>query len=57
MRAEELIGRRDIVVKALVAKDLDEAIVHCNHQNLGLTLRELPRHIKKKEISRSLMSI
>jgi len=26
LRAEELVGRRDLVVKALVAKDLDEAI-------------------------------
>jgi V/A-type H+-transporting ATPase subunit C len=26
MQAEELIGRRDIVIKALVAKDLDEAV-------------------------------
>jgi V/A-type H+-transporting ATPase subunit C len=26
LRAEELVGRRDIVVKALVAKDLDEAV-------------------------------
>ena len=26
MRAEELLGRRDIIVKALVAKNLDEAI-------------------------------
>ncbi len=26
MRAEELLGRRDVIVKALVAKDLDEAV-------------------------------
>jgi V/A-type H+/Na+-transporting ATPase subunit C len=26
LRAEELVGRRDLVVKALVAKDLDEAV-------------------------------
>ena len=27
LRAEELVGRRDLIVKALVAKDLDEACV------------------------------
>jgi V/A-type H+-transporting ATPase subunit C len=26
LRAEELVGRRDLVIKALVAKDLDEAV-------------------------------
>ena len=26
LRAEELVGRRDLVVKALVAQDLDEAV-------------------------------
>jgi V/A-type H+-transporting ATPase subunit C len=35
LRAEELVGRRDIIVKALVAKDLDEAIVSLTGSEFG----------------------
>lgn len=35
LRAEELVGRRDIVVKALVAKDLDEAITSLAGSEFG----------------------
>jgi len=35
LRAEELVGRRDIVVKALVAKDLDEAVTSLTGSEFG----------------------
>jgi V/A-type H+-transporting ATPase subunit C len=35
LRAEELVGRRDIVVKALVARDLDEAITSLAGSEFG----------------------
>lgn len=35
LRAEELVGRRDIVVKALVGKDLDEAITSLVSSEFG----------------------
>jgi len=35
MRAEELLGRRDVIVKALVAKDLDEAVASLAGSEFG----------------------
>lgn len=35
LRAEEILGRRDIVVKALVAKDLDESITSLTGSEFG----------------------
>jgi V/A-type H+-transporting ATPase subunit C len=35
LRAEELVGRRDLVVKALVAKDLDEAVASLAGSEFG----------------------
>ena len=35
LRAEELVGRRDLVVKALVAKDLDEAVSSLGGSEFG----------------------
>src|ERR671927_777426 len=35
LRAEELVGRRDLVVKALVAKDLDEAVASLGGSEFG----------------------
>lgn len=35
LRAEELVGRRDVVVKAMVAKDLDEAVNNLSGSEFG----------------------
>src|ERR671926_1906638 len=35
LRAEELVGRRDIIVKALVSKDLDEAVASLAGSEFG----------------------
>src|ERR671920_271743 len=35
LRAEELVGRRDLVIKALVAKDLDEAVASLAGSEFG----------------------
>ena len=48
MRAEELIGRRDIVVKALVAKDLDEAIATLQSSEFGGDVSRAAQAYKEK---------
>jgi V/A-type H+-transporting ATPase subunit C len=48
MRAEELIGRRDIVVKALVAKDLDEAITTLQSSEFGADVAGAAQAYKEK---------
>jgi V/A-type H+/Na+-transporting ATPase subunit C len=48
MRAEELIGRRDIVVKALVAKDLDEAIATLQSSEFGADVAAAAQAYKEK---------
>ena len=48
MRAEELIGRRDIVVKALVAKDLDEAIATLQSSEFGGDVSRAAQTYKEK---------
>jgi V/A-type H+/Na+-transporting ATPase subunit C len=48
MRAEELIGRRDIVVKALVAKDLDEAIATLQSSEFGGDVSRAGQTYKEK---------
>jgi V/A-type H+-transporting ATPase subunit C len=48
MRAEELIGRRDIVVKALVAKDLDEAIATLQPSEFGADVAGAAQAYKEK---------
>jgi V/A-type H+-transporting ATPase subunit C len=48
MRAEELIGRRDIVVKALVAKDLDEAIATLQPSEFGSDVAGAAQAYKEK---------
>ena len=48
MRAEELIGRRDIVVKALVAKDLEEAIATLQSSEFGGDVSRAAQAYKEK---------
>lgn len=48
MRAEELIGRRDIVVKALVAKDLDEAVATLQSSEFGGDVSRAAQTYKEK---------
>ena len=48
MRAEELIGRRDIVVKALVAKDLEEAISTLQSSEFGGDVSRAAQAYKEK---------
>jgi len=48
MRAEELIGRRDIVVKALVAKDLDEATATLQSSEFGGDVSRAAQTYKEK---------
>jgi V/A-type H+/Na+-transporting ATPase subunit C len=48
MRAEELIGRRDIVVKALVAKDLDEAVATLQSSEFGADVAGAAQAYKEK---------
>ena len=48
MRAEELIGRRDIVVKALVAKDLDEATATLQSSEFGADVSRAAQTYKEK---------
>ena len=50
LRAEELVGRRDILVKALVAKNLDEAIAATAAASL-LKMRLKPQQRIKKKVT------
>lgn len=48
MRAEELLGRRDVVVKALVAKDLDEAVASLAGNEFGEDVQSAVNVYKEK---------
>ena len=48
MRAEELVGRRDLVVKALVAKDFDEAVNSLAGSEFGEDARKAAQAYKEK---------
>lgn len=48
LRAEELVGRRDLVVKALVAKDFDEAINSLAGSEFGEDARKAAQAYKEK---------
>ncbi|MEM1950999.1 MAG: V-type ATPase subunit, partial [Candidatus Nitrosocaldus sp.] len=48
MRAEELLGRRDVVVKALVAKDLDEAVASLVGNEFGDDVQSAVNVYKEK---------
>jgi len=48
LRAEELLGRRDIVVKALVAKDLDEASSILADSEFGEVAQKATKIFKEK---------
>ena len=48
MRAEEIIGRRDIIVKALIAKDLDEAITTLHTSEFGSDVAAAAQAYKDK---------
>ncbi len=48
LRAEELVGRRDIVVKALVAKDLDEAVTSLTGSEFGEDAEKAANAYKEK---------
>ncbi|MEM0367605.1 MAG: V-type ATPase subunit, partial [Candidatus Nitrosocaldus sp.] len=48
MRAEELLGRRDVVVKALVAKDLDEAVASLTGNEFGDDVQSAVNVYKEK---------
>ncbi|HXG06749.1 MAG TPA: V-type ATPase subunit [Nitrososphaera sp.] len=48
LRAEELVGRRDLVVKALVAKDFDEAVNSLAGSEFGEDARKAAQAYKEK---------
>jgi len=48
LRAEELVGRRDLVVKALVAKDFDEAVASLQGSEFGEDARKAAAAFKEK---------
>lgn len=48
LRAEELVGRRDLVVKALVAKDFDEAVASLQGSEFGEDARKAAVVYKEK---------
>ena len=48
LRAEELVGRRDIIVKALVAKNLEEAVVAISASEFGEDVARRPAVYKEK---------
>jgi V/A-type H+-transporting ATPase subunit C len=48
LRAEELVGRRDLVVKALVSKDIDEAISSLQGSEFGDDARKAAVAYKEK---------
>lgn len=48
LRAEELVGRRDLVVKALVAKDFDEAVASLQGSEFGEDARKAATAYKEK---------
>lgn len=48
LRAEELVGRRDLVVKALVAKDFDEAVASLQGSEFGEDARKAAAAYKEK---------
>jgi V/A-type H+/Na+-transporting ATPase subunit C len=48
MRAEELVGRRDLAVKALVAKDFDEAVNSLAGSEFGEDARKAAQAYKEK---------
>ena len=48
LRAEELVGRRDLVVKALVAKDFDESVASLQGSEFGEDARKAATAYKEK---------
>jgi V/A-type H+-transporting ATPase subunit C len=48
LRAEELVGRRDLVVKALVSKDFDEAVNSLAGSEFGEDARKAAQAYKEK---------
>lgn len=48
LRAEELVGRRDLVVKALVAKDFDEAVNSLAGSEFGEDAKKAAQSYKEK---------
>jgi V/A-type H+/Na+-transporting ATPase subunit C len=48
LRAEELVGRRDLVVKALVAKDFEEAVASLQGSEFGEDARKAAAAYKEK---------
>jgi V/A-type H+-transporting ATPase subunit C len=48
LRAEELVGRRDLVIKALVAKDLDEAVASLAGSEFGEDVAKAVAAYKEK---------
>lgn len=48
LRAEELVGRRDLVVKALIAKDFDEAVASLQGSEFGEDARKAAAAYKEK---------
>ena len=57
LHAEELIKQRDIVVKALVAKDLEEAVANLNQFNLVKTLQKQQHYTMIKKTFKFLTHI
>jgi V/A-type H+-transporting ATPase subunit C len=49
LRAEELVGRRDLVVKALVAKDFDEAVASLAGSEFGEDIQKAAAAYKDKK--------
>ena len=49
LRAEELVGRRDLVIKALVAKDLDEAVASLAGSEFGEDVAKAVASLQGKE--------
>lgn len=49
LRAEEIIGKRDIIVRALIAKDLDEAIAALASTEFGKNSQEAVRLYREKK--------
>ena len=49
LRAEEIIGRRDVIIRALIAKDLDEAIASLAQTEFANDAQEAVRVYREKQ--------
>ncbi|MEM2856422.1 MAG: V-type ATPase subunit [Candidatus Nitrosocaldaceae archaeon] len=48
LRAEEIMGKRDVIVRALVGKDLDEAVASLSQTEYGRDLQEAVRIYRER---------